>query len=205
MLSLKDLAVETVLSPRSAAEKIVSLRLPSDVVWTGLALVVILNAIVYAVTSMVSLSFLDADTIEFLLGDPLFRASLLMASQPWLYALLLVAAITISAMVLVWIGQMMGGQARLADLLPLIVWLQGLRAIAQVFVLVLVVLLPGLADMVSLLIGLYGLWILVNFVDVAQGWRSLGKSFVTMLIAGFGFMFGLSLFLLLIGAGSMGL
>ena len=205
MLSLKDLAVETVLSPRSAAEKIVSLRLPSDVVWTGLALVVILNAIIYAVTSMVSLSFLDADTIEFLLGDPLFRASLLMASQPWLYALLLVAAITISAMVLVWIGQMMGGQARLADLLPLIVWLQGLRAIAQVFVLVLVVLLPGLADMVSLLIGLYGLWILVNFVDVAQGWRSLGKSFVTMLIAGFGFMFGLSLFLLLIGAGSMGL
>ena len=205
MLSLKALAKETILSPRSAAEKIIGYGLPAKAVWTALALVVVLNAMIYALTSIVSLSFIAPEMLDTLMGDPMFRATVLLASQPWLYGVLLVAAMVISATVLVWIGQMMGGQARLMTMLPLIVWLQGLRAAAQLVVLGLVLILPGMADLVSLLFGLYGLWILVNFIDVSQGWRSLGKSMVTMFIAGFGFMFGLSLFLLLIGAGSLGL
>lgn len=190
MLPLKALAKETVLSPRTAAEKILSLTPPREVVWTALALVAVLNTIMFSA----SLTLLEA-------RDGIVSG----LNLPFLYLALMVSAMVIGSMVLAWIGQIMGGQATLMQLLPLVIWLQALRAAAQLAVLLLIVILPGLADMVSLIIGLYGLWILANFIDVAQGWRSIGKSIMTMLIAGFGFAFGLSVFLLLIGAGSMGL
>jgi hypothetical protein len=189
MVSLKDLAIETIRTPRSAAEKILGLSLRSEVIWTALALVAVLNALLFSA----SITLLET-------RDGIVSG----LNLPFLYLALMVAAMVIGSMVLSWIGQVMGGRATLMQLLPLVIWLQALRAAAQLGVIVLVLVLPGLADLISLMIGLYGLWILANFIDVAQGWRSLGKSIISMLIAGFGFAFGLSLFLLLIGAGGTG-
>ncbi|WP_420567318.1 YIP1 family protein [Thalassovita sp.] len=189
MIPLKELAIETIRTPRKSAERILSLELRPEAIWTALALVAVLNALLFSA----SVTLLEA-RVGIVSGFNL----------PFLYLALMVAVMVIGSMVLAWIGQLMGGRARLMDLLPLVIWLQALRAAAQLGVIVVIFVLPGLADMVSLMVGLYGLWILVNFIDVAQGWQSLGKSIVTMLIAGFGFAFGLSLFLLLIGAGGTG-
>jgi hypothetical protein len=189
MIPIKELAIETIRTPRLAAERILSLSLRPEVVWTALALVAVLNALLFS-ASITLLETRDG----FVSGINL----------PFLYLALMVAAMVIGSMVLVWIGQVLGGRAKLMQLLPLVIWLQALRAAAQLGIIVLIFIVPGLADMLSLVIGLYGLWILANFIDVAQGWKSLGKSIISMLIAGFGFAFGLSLFLLLIGAGGTG-
>jgi hypothetical protein len=189
MFPFKELAIETIRTPRNAAEKILSQSFRSEAVWTALALVAVLNALLFSA----SITLLETR------GG--FASGI---NLPFLYLALMVAAMVIGSMVLSWIGQVLGGRAKLMDLLPLVVWLQALRAAAQLGVMILMLIQPGLADLLSLAIGLYGLWILANFIDVAQGWRSLGKSIISMLIAGFGFAFGLSLFLLLIGAGGTG-
>lgn len=188
-IDLKSLVVETVTNPRGAAERVLDLRLGRDSLGLLVALVAVVNTILYSL----SITLFETST-GFQTGMNL----------PILYLLILTTVIVLGAVVMQWVGQAFGGQASLAELLSLIVWLQAMRAIAQAGLLVMTLILPGLANMVALVLGLFGLWIMVNFLDVAQRWNSLGKSFVVMVLAGFGFVFGLSLFMLLVGASPMG-
>lgn len=186
---LKSLAVTSVTAPRIAAARLLDLRLPSEVIWTLLALVVVVNTILYSL----SITLFEA-TSGVVTGMNL----------PVLYLALLAAAVVIGAIVLRWLGQALGGQATLNQILVVLVWLQALRAVAQLGLLVLMALVPALANLVAIGLGLLGLWLLANFLDVAQGWNSLGKSVLVMVLAGVGFVLGLSLFMLLIGATAMG-
>lgn len=186
---LKSLAVTSVTAPRIAAARLLDLRLPSEVIWTLLALAVVVNTILYSL----SITLFEA-TSGVVTGMNL----------PVLYLALLAAAVVIGAMVLRWLGQALGGQATLNQILLVLVWLQALRAVAQLGLLVLMALVPALANLVAIGLGLLGLWLLANFLDVAQGWNSLGKSVLVIVLAGIGFVLGLSLFMLLIGATAMG-
>ena len=188
-IDFKSLITETVTAPRSAAERVLALGLGKESLGLLVALVAVVNTILYSL----SLSLFESSTgVQTGMNLPI------------LYLMILTSVIVLGAVVLRWVGQMFGGQASLGQLLSLIVWLQVMRAIAQAGLLVLTLILPGLANMVALVLGLFGLWIMVNFLDVAQGWNSLGKSFLVMVLAGGGFVFGLSLFMLLIGASPMG-
>jgi len=189
-LNLKELLIQSVTAPRSVAPQILGLQLSNEILWTMMALVAVLNAILY------SLSIFVFETSTGLKTG---------MNLPFLYLALLGAAMVIGAMVLRWVGQMWGGRATLNDMFAMVVWLQALRAVAQLGLLVLMVVAPGLSNLVAIGLGMFGLWLMANFLDVAQGWNSLGKSIVVLVLTGLGFAFGLSFFMLLIGATAMGI
>ncbi len=188
--TLKDMVVLSVTKPREAATRILALPLGTEALWTAFALVAVINTLLYS------------------LSITLFEASTGMKTGmnvPALYLALLSAAMLGGAMAIAWIGRALGGKATLMRILPLVIWLQVLRAIAQLGLIVAMLVAPGLANALSVGVGLYGLWLMANFLDVAQGWKSLGKSFLVMVLTGLVFVFALSLFMALVGATAMGM
>lgn len=190
MLNLKALAVETITAPRQAAARLLELRLSMNNLWLLVALAAVVNTILYSLSIMLFESQYGLTTGM---------------NQPALYLMLLVAVIVIGSLVIRWIGQILNGKASLPEILTLMVWLQFMRALVQAGLLAVMLIVPGLSNIIAMAVGLFGLWIMVNFLDVAQGWSSLGKSFLVLVLTGLGFVFGLSFFLLLIGATSVGI
>lgn len=184
------LALETIRAPRSAAAQLIGLGLPRELLWTALALVVILNALIFTLTNMVS-------------PPPAEMPMVVMAPLP--FALLLGAALVASIFALFWVGRGLGGQARLDDLMVLLIWLQSLRVALQLALLVLMPVVPALASLIVLAASILGIWILVNFVDVAQGFDSLLKSLGVLILSTLGMAIALSLVLSLFGGAILGI
>ncbi|HSG53827.1 MAG TPA: YIP1 family protein, partial [Paracoccaceae bacterium] len=103
-----------------------------------------------------------------------------------------------------WAGRAMGGHGDLGDLLKLMVWLQGLRAIAQAVLFVLMLVAPLLGNLFSLAVGILGLWITVHFITVALNLGSVWRGFGVMLVAGIGLVFGIVFLIGLIGLTAIG-
>lgn len=178
-----SLAAQTVTAPREVARLLLSLRLSSEALLTAFALVVVLNALVFSVTLLVVPSQGDLG----LLGDPV----VFMAMQ----------AATLGGVIaaLYWVGSNLGGQATMGSIAILLIWLQALRVLVQsAFIFVL-----PLSDMLSgaIMLGAsaIGVWIMLNFVDEAHGFSSLGKSAIVLILSLLAMAVGLSMLLALIG------
>ncbi len=186
----KQLAIDTLRNPRSAARQILALRLDTSLLWTALALIVVLNAI------------LNGVTLPLMVVPDMVPAAF---ASPWMFAMILGGGIVIGTFILTWIGQIMGGKAQLSDMLALVVWLQGLRLVVQAVVFLLFFAVPMLSDILALVAGLWGIWITVAFIDEAQGFNSIFKAIMVLVASMLGIAIGLSFFLLLIGASSVGM
>ncbi|SEP57995.1 YIP1 family protein [Thalassovita taeanensis] len=184
------LTAQTLRDPRGAARTLLALRLNTSVLWPALALIAVLNAVLHGFTL---LTLPSPQMLPGVLGSPL------------LFALFLAGGMVISTFLLTWIGQALGGKAQLDEILVLVVWVQMLRLALQAVVVLLYFVLPGLADLAAIVAGIFGLWIMINFMDEAQGFGSIGKSILVLVLATLGVGFGLSVFLLLLGATAMGL
>lgn len=181
------LVVETVRRPADAARRIIGWRIESSLLWMGFALTVVLNTLLFHVSSLVYPASPGGLPVPALF------------SSPFLYALLMGLGLLLMTLVLTRVGNWLGGHGQFQDVLALLVWLQFLRLAAQLAVLVLVMLLPPFAALVTLAIGLLSLWILLNFVNAAHGFNSLGRSFATLILAILGISVGLSVLLSLFG------
>ncbi|MGB5864680.1 MAG: YIP1 family protein [Sulfitobacter sp.] len=186
--ALKDLALETIQSPRTAAQKIISLNLSRDVLWSGLVLVACLNSIIYSF----SLFMGDISVLPSLFRNPL------------LFFVMVGGVLVLSVHAFYWTGRALGGQGDLGDLLVLLVWLQGLRAVAQAVMFVLMLVSPGIGQLFSLIIGVFGIWITVNFITEALRLPGLLHGVGVMVMAAVGIIFGLVILAGLIGIGTLG-
>ncbi|MDH4541218.1 YIP1 family protein [Sulfitobacter faviae] len=147
--ALIQLAQTTLRSPRVAARQIAVLPLGNDVVWTSLALVAALNALVISATFVIAP---PAMALPSYFQSPL----VLFALQAGLMVLYVHA--------LTWVGRALGGQGAVTPLLAAVVWLQALRLCAQLGILLLTLALPPVALLASFVVTIWGLWILLNFV-----------------------------------------
>ena len=186
--ALKELALETIQSPRSAARKIIALNLSRDVLWSGLILVSCINSIIY------SFSLFFGDTSEL---PALFR-------NPIMFFALITGVLVLTVHGFYWTGRALGGQGDLGELLVLLVWLQGLRAVAQAALFVLMLVLPIIGQLFSLAIGVLGLWITVNFITEALRLPGLMHAVGVIVLAAVGIVFGLAILISIIGLGAMG-
>jgi len=184
----KALALETVQSPRSAAQKIMGLHLSRDVLWTSMALVAAVNTIIY------SFSIFLTDTSEL---PALF-------SNPILFFVVITGILVVSIHVFHWTGLAMGGHGDLGELLALFVWLQALRAVAQAVMFFLLLMSPVIAQLFSFGIGVLGLWITVNFITEAQRKQSLAHGVGVLVLSAVGIVVGLMILVGLISVASMG-
>lgn len=184
------LAWLSVTDPRAAARQLMGFGFSRTVLWSGLALTVLCNAIVFSLGNLIT--------------PPAGPMPGFMAS-PFVFAAFLFSGLVVTIFGLHWTGRMFGGSGTLPDIIVLMSWLQVLRLMVQIAMLVLIPILPGLAALAMLATALIGLWIIVHFVDEAHGFGNLFKSFGVILFAIIAVAIGLSIMLTLIGVGAGGI
>ncbi len=183
---LKRLFLDTIYAPRAAARQLLDLQLPSNAIWLSLALATVLNTLAFSAT---------------LLAFPPVAPPVLLSISPFVIASIYFASIVTGAGTLHWAGKAVGGTAGFQEFLILVTWLQFMRFAVQLAGIVLMLFLPGLASILTFLAMLYGIWILVNFINEAQGYDSLGKSTANLLLGFLGLMIVLSLIISVVGLG----
>ncbi len=167
---LGSLALLTLANPAEAARRVLAAIPPREVLWIGLALVVVLNALAQSVSTLVF---------------PALDPSLDMAFEPVVQSLATSAgAMALSVFAFLFIGRMLGGKATLDGILALVIWLQLLQIIGQVVIFVAVLVIPSVFLMLVLAMSLYSLFISLHFVNQAHGFDSLWKSFGVILVSG---------------------
>ncbi len=190
---LQDLLIETIRAPRDAAGRLIDMNAPRDWLWMALALMCVLNAILYSVSLQLSPPSSEVSGIV----PAAFQS-------PILFTIFLFGSITITVFVLKWIGQSMGGQATLDDILILLTWLQVLRLLFQAAVLILSLVSLSLSALLVFGGSIYGIYILAAFIDRAHGFDNLLKALGVMVLALIAIAVGLSVILTVLGAVIMG-
>lgn len=184
---IQALIVETIKSPATAAEKILATRLPENVLWMALVLMSVLNSIVYSITLKLNPPV-----------DP--QSGMLMVpaafQSPLVFTVILFIALIISVLLLQRLGQAIGGgQGSLGDVLTVITWMQVLRLVLQLAVLVLSLVLPFLGGLLALVASIYGLYILAVFLKTAHRYDTVMQAFILMLATFLTVVVGLTLLL----------
>ncbi|WP_146591608.1 YIP1 family protein [Puniceibacterium confluentis] len=188
--ALLQLGWHSVIAPREVARLLLSLRPSHEVLLLGFALVVVLNALVFGAATLLS---------------PSAAGTGLVMISPVIFLLTLSGALGATVLALTWTGRALGGRARIEDIALLLIWMQALRLVVQVAMLVIVPLSTGLAALLVVAASAAGVWILVHFLDEAHHFASPLRALLVLLLGVTGTALGLALFLSLIGATTMGL
>jgi len=184
--TLVPMALETVKDPRAVAQRLVALNLGRDVLWQALALVVVLSIL------LAELGALFLGNFSAVGQDTPFISPLRMGLIQFSLLVMMVFAIF-------WVGRAVGGTGRFQDGLVIVVWLQFCMVCLQVIQTVALLVLPALAWVIGVFGLVLFLWLLTHFVATVHGFVSLPKTFAMIVVSSFGFAFGLSLILALIG------
>ncbi len=181
-----NLAVLSVRNPAEAARRVIALDLSRDTLWIAIALVSVLNTLVFSLSNMA-------------LPVPLPPVM----TAPAIYFLMSAGSLVLAIIALFWTGRALGGQGSMTDVMSVVVWLQVLRLIVQAFSFVLIIVAPGVSALFVMIAGLIGLWIMLHFVNEAHRFGSLWRAFGVLIAAFLAIVMGLSLVLSLIGVGGM--
>ena len=196
--SIGTLTILSLQNPALAARFVLASGLRRDILWSLLLLVSIANATLVWVSNA-----LTGPTPEQLAQMPIQIPAIIFS--PLFAFVFLAFALVITVHVLHWLGAAIGGTGSLENMLAVLVWLQGLRVMAQVVLLVLMLAVPSLAGLFGLAVAILSLWILVHFVNEAAGLDSIFKTVGVLLSAMVGVIFGLSFILTITGLATMGI
>ena len=198
MKAFIDLAVDTLRDPQTTAQRIMAWDLDSRLVYMALFAVAAINAIVTSAPVVLVPGSVDDAARQ---AMPI----LTLMERPFVLFALVAGGLVVMVQALYWAGRAMGGQGRLADMLVLLVWLQGLRAAAQVVVFVLSLAVPMLAGLFALVVIVVAFWLLLHFISAAHHFGSLFQAFGLFASVVAGLFLGLMLILTLMGVSAGGL
>ncbi len=157
---VKALIALTLTEPRQAARRLMAMNLPAEARWLGLGLVVVMTMLTL---QLIRLVLPDADPSPFgaAMGHPVSGFAFQAGS------ILVVSAVMAGA------GRLFGGQGRFQDALLLMVWLEFVLALIAVLQLLLILVLPVAASILSIVaLGLF-LWLMVQFSAALHGFANL--------------------------------
>lgn len=178
----------SIMEPSNMAQKVIGLNLPQQALWTGLALVAVLNVVLLALLQMLS-------------PAPIVFEEQAFALSPFAY----VAIIGIFLVMLVggtyYIGKIMGGVGTFAATLTIIVWFQSISLTLEAIQLVLVLISPAVASIFGMLSLGALIWCIVNFVNVLHGFQNLGKALAAILLALIGTALSAGIVISILGVG----
>lgn len=187
---LRDLAILTLKDPAQAAQALLSRNIPREALWVALALVAVLNGIMFDLSN------------RLVPGPPPLPEMFLV---PIIYTALVAAGLLLSIFSLFWAGRLLGGSGSIDDIMVSILWLQGLRLVLMVVVLITVLIFPLLSALLVFGASLYGLYILLHFVNQAHQLKSLGRSAGVLIASMVAIVLGLTLLVSLFGGPIVGL
>ncbi len=191
MAHLPLLLMKTIYAPAEAARFIAALNLPSETGWLAMLLGAIVNTFAY--TLNLALFPIPAD----------FPLPVL--QSPFQYLILTFSMSVMFVFTFVWIGQILGGKARLATMVLMLSWLMLVYGLANFALLLLIILVPFLGGLTSLAVLFYTVWVLLVFLKVAHGFPNMGKAVVTIVLSVFGLLVDLSFFFSAIGFTALGI
>lgn len=190
MRFLWSFLIMTLRQPDVAARTVLLRQWPREAIWTGLLLVLVLNAVVHELLN------LWVPAVGQLALVSLSTGSYLMAS--FLLTFGFAALLSIC-------GRWLGGSGRLMPVLSLMVWLQFVQLAIQVFLIFVMMLSPLIGGLLSLLSTLVVFFILLHFVNEAHGFASLWRAFAVVLMAAILCLFAMTFIVGLLGPANFGL
>ena len=169
---------DTIRAPQEAAQAVLALNLPRNVLWLGLALVI-------------TLSTLLASAVLLMVPMPEAGAGVPM---PVVMGIVQAVFLVLVSLGIAVIGARFGGKGNFDGALALMVWLQAVFLVVQAFQIAAIAIgLSVLADIVSLASIPLFFWLMAQFVTVLHGFSSVWKTFWAIIMFLIAFAFLLSL------------
>ncbi len=191
--SLLRLARETLFNPREGAVAVLNFAPPREALWLMLALVIVISTLLGEVVALVVGISADAPA-----SGPM------MTTSPTILGLLQGGFLFVMIHAIHRIGRAFGGRGQFEEAMLLVIWLQFMFILIQLVQVAALVVLPGLAAIITIAaLGLF-FWLLTNFIAVLHGFTSLGMVFAMTLVSLVGIIFAMSLVLALLGLGLPG-
>lgn len=166
-IHLGDLLKTSFSKPKEAAAFILSLGFSYDVIW---------SVFIASICLTTAMQFFADGLIQ--VDGP----SLNDVSSPWIFALMVGGMTLLVCATITWTGHRFDGAANFKTIFTLVAWLQVIQLILQAINLVLLFLVTALAGFAQIAIIFWSLWIFVAFVDTAQGFNNMLKSFVVSVL-----------------------
>lgn len=184
------LAVNTVTAPRDVARLLLAMNLPAQALWLAFALVIVLNTLMFSASLML------------VPADDMFGPVL---ANPTVFGAMLAVSVGALIVAVTLCGRPLGGVAQYRHIAILVIWLQALRVLLQAIVAVVGPMSLFLSGILISAGSVLGVWIFVNFIDVAHETGSLLRAGFILLLAVVGMMLGLSLIFSLLGVQTGGI
>lgn len=173
------------------AQKALDLNPPREALWTGLALVAVLNVLLLSVLQLIS-------------PVPMAFENQVFVLSPFAYVAIIGAFLTMLVLGVHYAGRLMGGVGTLAGALTIVVWFQSISLTLEAIQLVLVIISPAIASLFGMLSLGAMIWCLVNFINVLHGFSNLGKAAAAIVLALIGAAVCTGILLSIFGLGPTG-
>ena len=178
----------SIMEPSKMAEKAIGLNLPTQALWTGLALVAVLNVVMLSLLQMLS-------------PAPIAFEEQVFALSPFAYVAIIVVFLALLVGGTFYVGKIMGGVGTFTATLTIIVWFQSVSLTLEAVQLVLVLISPAIASIFGMLSLGALIWCIVNFVNVLHGFQNLGKALAAIVLALIGTALCAGIVLAILGVG----
>lgn len=198
MTGWPQLVRDTLRDPKETATRIMAWNLDRGTLYMALIAVASVNA------------FLASAPVILNPGgvDEVMRAAmpiLALLERPIMFFVIVAGTLIIMIQALFWAGRAMGGTGEMTEMMALIVWLQALRAVAQVIILLLSLVVPALGGLAALGLQLVAFWLFLHFISAALRFDSLFRAFGLLIAVAAGLFVGLMVILTLMGVSAGGL
>ena len=187
---LRDLIVVTITDPARAARQIMGYDPGREALWLALGCVIVMNTFVFTLSNVLVPT--DSDLIPSALYSPIT------------YGALLAFGVVASVYAIQKSGQMLGGTGSFRQIMALVVWLQFLRVLVNVLMVVLILIAPVLSFLVVVAATIIGLYIFLHFIDQAHGFGSLMQATGVLIMSVVAMALALILIVSLLGGSSIG-
>ena len=186
-----DLAVEPLRDPQTTAAQIMRWQVPRGELYMALLAVSALTALIVGTVSSLG----PAPDPELLDAVPVMA----LFQRPLALFVLTAGGLIVMVHALYWAGSAMGGKGDLGDLIALMAWLQALRVAAQVVILVLSAIVPGIAGLLALVVMIVAFWLMLHFISAALHLGSLLRAFGILIAVSAALLLGLMFMITLFG------
>lgn len=181
----------SIMEPSESARKVIAMNVPREALWTGLALVAVLNVILVVLLQMIS-------------PAPVAFQDQAFALTPFGFVAIIGVFLVLFVFGIFYAGKIMGGQGSLQAALAIIVWFQSISLTLEAVQVVLVLISPAIGSIFGLLSLGALIWCFINFVNVLHGFESLGKALVAIFLGLMGTALFAGVVLAILGFGPTG-
>lgn len=181
----------SIVEPTESARKALAMDIPAQALWTGLALVAVLNVMLVALLQVISPMPQAMQEQGFALSPFGFFGIIGIFFVLFVYGIF-------------YAGRMIGGQGTLQATLTIVVWFQAVSLTLEGMQFVLVLISPAIGSIFGLLTLGALIWCFMNFINVLHGFDNLGKALGAIVLALIGTALVSGIILAVLGVGPAG-